>query len=816
MGALDRAFASFDHPAVHREFHWDLARAAEVIPALLAEIDGDERRAVVERLLARFESATLPRLAALRRGVIHDDANDYNVLVGGGEDDLLLRNQRVVGLLDFGDMVHTVVAAEPAVAAAYALLGASDPLAAACAVVAGYHAVHPLGEDEIAAVWDLVCMRLCLSVCHAAHQRRARPGNEYLSISEAPAWAALERLDAIHPRLAHYALRDACSLPACPASAPVERWLRARAGRCAPVLRPAPARAAPTSLVNRFTRSTCRSAARCSPPRCSRAATRTRSAPRSRRTSPAPAPASAPAATARRGRSTPGRSSPSTAARRASAARSTSASTCSRRPARAVHAPLAGTLAAFRDNAAAQDYGPVLLLRHETGDGAEFFTLYGHLSRASLVGKATGAAVAAGERIGWVGAPPENGDWPPHLHLQVIVDPLDLGLDYPGVAAPSRRNVYLSLSPDPSSPAGHSASRRSPRPPRSREQTLAERRQRIGRNLSLSYRRAAEDRARARRRTCSTTRGARTSTASTTWRTSATATRAWSPPVARQAAVLNTNTRYLHDSILEYARRLTATLPEPLSVCFFVNSGSEANDLALRLARTATGRRDVIVVDVAYHGHTTGADRHQPVQARRPRRRRPARLRAGRADARPLPRPAPRRGDPRPAAPTRRTSATRSPPSASTAPSRLRSSPSRCPACGGQIVFPQGFLADAYRVACARPAGCASPTRCRPGSAASGRTSGRSRRRASCPTSSPWASRSATATRSRSSSPRRRSPTRSPTGWSTSTPSGATRSRARSAWRCSTLSRRSGCRRTPAPSATTCWRGCASSPAGTR
>jgi 4-aminobutyrate aminotransferase-like enzyme len=72
----------------------------------------------------------------------------------------------------------------------------------------------------------------------------------------------------------------------------------------------------------------------------------------------------------------------------------------------------------------------------------------------------------------------------------------------------------------------------------------------------------------------------------------------------RQMGVLNTNTRYLHDNIVEYARRLTATLPEPLSVCFFVNSGSEANDLALRLARTATGQFDVITLDVAYHGHT--------------------------------------------------------------------------------------------------------------------------------------------------------------------------------------------------------------------
>jgi len=71
-----------------------------------------------------------------------------------------------------------------------------------------------------------------------------------------------------------------------------------------------------------------------------------------------------------------------------------------------------------------------------------------------------------------------------------------------------------------------------------------------------------------------------------------------------QMALLNTNTRYLHDNIIELAGRLTATLPPPLSVCFFVNSGSEANDLALRLARTHTRQRDIIVIDHAYHGHT--------------------------------------------------------------------------------------------------------------------------------------------------------------------------------------------------------------------
>jgi 4-aminobutyrate aminotransferase-like enzyme len=72
-----------------------------------------------------------------------------------------------------------------------------------------------------------------------------------------------------------------------------------------------------------------------------------------------------------------------------------------------------------------------------------------------------------------------------------------------------------------------------------------------------------------------------------------------------QMRLLNTNTRYLHDLIIQYAERLTATLPEPLSVCYFVNSGSEANELALRLTRAHTQARDLIVLEHAYHGNTT-------------------------------------------------------------------------------------------------------------------------------------------------------------------------------------------------------------------
>ena len=73
---------------------------------------------------------------------------------------------------------------------------------------------------------------------------------------------------------------------------------------------------------------------------------------------------------------------------------------------------------------------------------------------------------------------------------------------------------------------------------------------------------------------------------------------------ARQMGLLNTNTRYVYDGLTEYLSRIADTLPEPLSVGFLVNSGSEANELAVRIARAHTGAHDMVVVEGAYHGHT--------------------------------------------------------------------------------------------------------------------------------------------------------------------------------------------------------------------
>ena len=256
------------------------------------------------------------------------------------------------------------------------------------------------------------------------------------------------------------------------------------------------------------------------------------------------------------------------------------------------------------NNAARLDYGPLVILKHATDDGLTFFTLYGHLGEDALERCRAGQLVARGEQIGSIGAPPSNGDWPPHLHFQIITDLLDLDRDFPGVAYASQRAVWNSLSPDPNLILGIPAER-FPAPEPSPAETLAARRTRIGRSLSISYQQPLKF-----------VRGWMQYLYDETGRAfldvynNVPIVGHSHPRVVQaaqaQLALLNTNTRYLHDNLTRYAERLTALMPEPLSVCFILNSASEANELALRLARTYTGHEHLIVLDAAYHGHTGG------------------------------------------------------------------------------------------------------------------------------------------------------------------------------------------------------------------
>lgn len=113
-----------------------------------------------------------------------------------------------------------------------------------------------------------------------------------------------------------------------------------------------------------------------------------------------------------------------------------------------IYAPLNGIIHSFAFNNNPGDYGPTIILKHELKE-IEFYTLYGHLSLESLDGLYEGKQFAAGEKIAAIGNFPENGDWPPHLHFQVVSEIGKYKGDFPGVSSIENRENFLRSCPDP-------------------------------------------------------------------------------------------------------------------------------------------------------------------------------------------------------------------------------------------------------------------------------------------------------------------------------------------------------------------------------
>jgi murein DD-endopeptidase MepM/ murein hydrolase activator NlpD len=113
-----------------------------------------------------------------------------------------------------------------------------------------------------------------------------------------------------------------------------------------------------------------------------------------------------------------------------------------------VQAPLDAEVHSVADNAGFGDYGPTVILEHSL-EGTTFYTLYGHLGRREIALLRPGMLVEKGTTFAEVGPHPENGDWPPHLHFQVISDMQGREGDFPGVALPEEREQWAALCPDP-------------------------------------------------------------------------------------------------------------------------------------------------------------------------------------------------------------------------------------------------------------------------------------------------------------------------------------------------------------------------------
>ncbi|MCZ2338944.1 MAG: aminotransferase class III-fold pyridoxal phosphate-dependent enzyme [Chitinophagales bacterium] len=355
LGEMDSILNGLYISAAERYLSWDICRASDAVEHL-QNIHDPEKSRIAGYFLLQFHTEVFPKLNHLRKAIIHNDANDYNVLVS---------DDKVVGLIDFGDMVWSALINNLAIACTYAMLDTNDPIEKASWVIGAYHRVYPLQLQEIDLLYYLIASRLSISVTQSATQMQKKSNNAHHFLTDTQAWDLLQKLICTNPIKAADTFRKAC------------------------------------------------------------------------------------------------------------------------------------------------DFAPLIN---------------------------------------------ENED-------------------------------YVAL--------------------------LSDRKKHIGRNLSISYQQPLK-----------IVKGALQYLYDDKGRTYIDCVNNVShvghchPDIVRtmqhQIAVLNTNTRYLSDLMVSYAKELTQLLPEKLNVCYFVNSGSEANDLAIRMARQYTGRKDIVVLDHAYHGTSTLAIEMSP------------------------------------------------------------------------------------------------------------------------------------------------------------------------------------------------------------
>ncbi|MEO1108874.1 MAG: aminotransferase class III-fold pyridoxal phosphate-dependent enzyme [Pseudomonadota bacterium] len=585
LGATDRALEGFAHETIERpDFKWDLMQAGWIEAHLEAVSDPDRRTLLAE--IAQGFRAVSDQLVRLPKQVIHNDANDYNILVDGD----FGQRHKVSGLIDLGDMCASPRICDLAIAAAYIVLDHPKPERALTALVRGYHAANQLSAQEIDLVWPLLRMRLAVSVVNSTLMAAENPDDPYVTVSQAPAWRFLENVS-VNGGLMSARLRAACGLPVTDGADRVHAFLAENRGGFAPMFGEDLSNAPMGSLSvensvwpqNPF-HMPLEEAARVgeefgeglwlgyyNEPRLIYAEPGFRKGPwkaSDRRTVHLAVDVFAPAGTA-------------------------------------LHAPMSGRVEVAENRDAHLDYGGVVILRHETPEGDPFYTLYGHLDPEVCERLQPGDPVAQGAAFAQLGDATQNGGWAPHVHFQLALTTDGMESDWPGVGDPDEMFLWHKLCPNPASLLNLPDDKVFYKPT-DKSTVLQGRHDHFGGNLSLTY----DD-------PVMLVRG---------WKHHL--FDEWGRPyldaynnvphvghahpriqavAADQLKRMNSNTRYLHPAQTAFADKILSKLPDHLQVCFFVNSGTEANELALRLARAHTGAKGIVTPDHGYHGNTNAA-----------------------------------------------------------------------------------------------------------------------------------------------------------------------------------------------------------------
>ena len=206
LARLELALRGFFHPAANHKLLWDLKHTSR-LKKYLPYIDNPKQRALVSYFLDRFDRNVLPLIPKLRAQIVHNDLVPDNILVA--QDD----PGRIVGIIDFGDMTHTLLVNDLATTIAPTICGHAHPLQAAAEIIAAYHQTIPLEIPELGIIYDLIAARLTMLVVIASWRVAIHPDNsEYITGNIKSEWDALEAWRAQNPADATQRFFRACGL----------------------------------------------------------------------------------------------------------------------------------------------------------------------------------------------------------------------------------------------------------------------------------------------------------------------------------------------------------------------------------------------------------------------------------------------------------------------------------------------------------------------------------------------------------------------------------------------------------------------------
>lgn len=173
LGDIDQLFKGFKHPAANREFIWD-ARQVDVLNQQLKY--SEKEKTLISYFINLFNERLSNQANLFSMSIIHNDGNENNILIGP--------DKKMKSIIDFGDMIYSYSALEPAVCMAYIAIDNKKPFSLIASLLKGYNSTNPLSIFELESVVYLMCLRMCITVNMSVYRKQLFPENDYISISE--------------------------------------------------------------------------------------------------------------------------------------------------------------------------------------------------------------------------------------------------------------------------------------------------------------------------------------------------------------------------------------------------------------------------------------------------------------------------------------------------------------------------------------------------------------------------------------------------------------------------------------------------------